>query len=142
LQLKIINQIPDISPETIEDRNKFDMLARSLTLVQILWLVFSLRVRLKRALDIYKLEVLTAASVACSTVTYFCCWNKPVDVSITIYAQVNPEYVESMGLESRRRLGRGQKDKMVQHLTDVCRKMEEASKRIPNDSHVISVRTV
>jgi hypothetical protein len=33
LQLKIIDQILDISFETIEDRNKFDMLARSLKLV-------------------------------------------------------------------------------------------------------------
>lgn len=86
LQVKLIDQISNIGIRTIEDWNKFDMFVRCLTLIQIIWLVFGLELRILRKYVISQLESLTAALVVCPIVTYFLCWNKSKGVLTSRYA--------------------------------------------------------
>lgn len=61
LDLSMISCLPDIPLPNIKDRNKLDFFAKALTLVQTIWLILSLLVRVSRGYGVSQLEIITLA---------------------------------------------------------------------------------
>ena len=76
-----INGLPDLSVDDTLNKSKGDFFTQSLSIVQILWLIIILFIRVKKGLDITQLEVLTVAFALCSALTYLFWWDKPQDVN-------------------------------------------------------------
>lgn len=92
LDLSMISCLPDIPLPNIKDRNKLDFFAKALTLVQIIWLILSLLVRVSRGYGVSQLEIITLAFALCSVFSYGFCWDKPAGVMTAIYAEPNPSF--------------------------------------------------
>ncbi|KAG6865586.1 hypothetical protein C0991_001135 [Blastosporella zonata] len=74
----------DISEEDILDRSKGDALAKSLAVIQVTWFILQVAARAVQHLAITELEVVTLAFAILNFMTYFCWWNKPLDVNYGI----------------------------------------------------------
>ncbi len=99
----IIEHLPDISEDEVDDRNKGDFLVKGLALGQVTWLVIQLVVRAAKSLPVSQLEILTLAYSACAIVTYLILWSKPQDVKtpITIKATRRPTIEQLIALANR-----------------------------------------
>lgn len=75
----IIDRLPKMSEEGLDDRNKGDILMKFITLFQITWLIVQLIVRKVRDLPSSQLEVVTLAFAACTIITYLLLIKKPQD---------------------------------------------------------------
>ncbi|KAG6816841.1 hypothetical protein H0H87_002490 [Tephrocybe sp. NHM501043] len=75
------NRDIDVSEEDILDRSKGDILAKSLVLIQVTWFIIQIMARAEQHLAITELEVVTLAFAVLNFITYFCWWNKPLDVN-------------------------------------------------------------
>ena len=84
-ELGILERLPYIHEQNLEDQNKGDALLKALALLQVIWLIITLIVRAARHLPSSQLELLVAAFSGCSVVIYALFWNKPKDVSTTRY---------------------------------------------------------
>ncbi|KAG6915933.1 hypothetical protein DXG01_009227 [Tephrocybe rancida] len=80
-----------ISEQDIQDKSKGDLLAKSLVLLQVTWFILQVVARAAQRLDITELEVVTLAFAILNYFTYFCWWNKPLDVNRPI--QITADYV-------------------------------------------------
>ncbi|TVY76016.1 hypothetical protein LSUE1_G006257, partial [Lachnellula suecica] len=69
--------LPNIVKEDIEDKNKADSLAKSLVIIQALWMVIQVLGRLVVGVPVTLLEVNTLGHVLCALVIYLLWWNKP-----------------------------------------------------------------
>ena len=84
-ELGILERLPHIHEQNLEDQNKGDALIKALALLQVIWLIITLIVRAARHLPSSQLELLVAAFAGCSLVIYLLFWSKPKDVSTTRY---------------------------------------------------------
>ncbi|KAH0579937.1 hypothetical protein H2248_002758 [Termitomyces sp. 'cryptogamus'] len=73
-----------VSKEEILDRSKGDFLSKALVLLQVSWYVLQVLVRAIQHLAITELELVTLGYAILNFITYFCWWNKPLDVHYPI----------------------------------------------------------
>ena len=83
-QLGIIDRLPRLTEEQLDDRNKGDALVKLIAIVQIGWLVVQLIVRKVRNLASTQLEIFTLAFAICSLFTYGILWRKPQDAKVPV----------------------------------------------------------
>lgn len=76
----IIDKLPSITEDQIDDLNKSDAFVKILAVAQILWLCIQLCERLNGHLPTTQLEVVTLAFAICSILTYVLLLNRPKDV--------------------------------------------------------------
>lgn len=79
-ELGIINKLPAISEDEIDDLNKGDLVVKILAVSQISWLCIQLSTRLARNIPTTQLEVVTLAFTVCSILTYGLLYSRPKDV--------------------------------------------------------------
>jgi hypothetical protein len=85
-ELGIIEKLPAIHKDEIDDRNKSDFVVKAIAVLQASWLMVQLIWRgAVQHLPITLLEIATVAFAACSLVTYMVQWDKPKDVQSVIY---------------------------------------------------------
>lgn len=84
-KMGIINKLPAVSEDELDDRNKGDFLVKLLALGQVLWLIVQLIARGAKGLVPSQLEIVVLAFSSCTFVTYLLLWSKPQDVKTTIY---------------------------------------------------------
>lgn len=72
--------MPEISEEDIEDRNKSDGLARFITVVQSLWFTVDSLGRVAQGLFLTTLELTTLSFVFLMVACSICWWRKPMDI--------------------------------------------------------------
>ena len=65
-----VNKLPDLSVDDILDKSKVDFSTKRLAIVQILWLIITFFIRVKKGLAVTQLEVLTVTFALCSTLAY------------------------------------------------------------------------
>ncbi|KAK2463897.1 hypothetical protein APHAL10511_004069 [Amanita phalloides] len=95
---------PDIAVEDILDKSKADGIAKAIVLIQTLWFALQVLNRLVQHLPVTELEITTLAHVTINVFTYWCWWNKPLDVKRPI--DIYPRNDESQTKEqSSERLG-------------------------------------
>ena len=101
-QFGIIDRLPRLTEEQLDDRNKGDALVKLIAIVQIGWLVVELITRRVRNLASTQLEVFTLAFAICSLVTYGILFKKPQDakVPIDVPARRHPTAAEMAQLTS------------------------------------------
>ena len=73
--------MPKITLEDIDDRNKSDSLARGIAIVQSLWFLTNSIGRLAQGLHLTTLELTTLSFVFAMTGCSICWWRKPMDIS-------------------------------------------------------------
>jgi hypothetical protein len=76
----IIEKLPRMTEDEIDDLNKGDVFLKVLAVVQIMWLCIQLITRLSRRLPTTQLEVVTLAFAVTSITTYALLYNRPKDV--------------------------------------------------------------
>ncbi|PYI36123.1 hypothetical protein BP00DRAFT_474770 [Aspergillus indologenus CBS 114.80] len=84
LAAKVLLQLPDITEKELQDRSKADWLLRSITVLQILWMIIQIAVRGVTRLAVTPLEIGVAAFACCAVMTYVLSWNKPKGVQVPI----------------------------------------------------------
>jgi len=82
-QLLIIDKLPLMTEDEIDDLNKGDVLFKCLAVSQILWLCIQLVTRVSRNLPTTQLEIVTLAFAVISIVTYVLLYSRPKDVQTT-----------------------------------------------------------
>lgn len=79
-ELGIIDKLPALSKDEIEDRNKGDLIVKILAVINILWLFIQVGIRRYHGQSITQLETMTAAFAVSSTLTYCLLYAKPQGV--------------------------------------------------------------
>lgn len=79
-QVGIIDKLPRMTEDEVDDLNKGDVFLKVLAVVQIMWLCIQLITRLSRKLPTTQLEVVTLAFAITSIFTYALLYNRPKDV--------------------------------------------------------------
>jgi hypothetical protein len=79
-KLRIIDKLPHMTEDEIDDLNKGDLFVKFLALSQISWLIIQLVTRWIRGLPTTQLEIVTFAFAVTSIVTYALLWSRPKDV--------------------------------------------------------------
>ncbi|KAG6917688.1 hypothetical protein DXG01_001663 [Tephrocybe rancida] len=74
----------EVSEKDIQDKSKGDVLSKCLVLLQVTWFVLQVLARVVQHLAITELEIATLAFAVLNFMTYFCWWNKPLDVNCPI----------------------------------------------------------
>ncbi|KAJ5725885.1 uncharacterized protein N7483_007242 [Penicillium malachiteum] len=82
----ILERLPDISTDEIQDKSKADSFLRVITVIQILWLCVQTIARWVEGLAVTQLEIATVAFAICAVLMYHICWAKPKGVDIPITA--------------------------------------------------------
>ncbi|KAE8409777.1 hypothetical protein BDV37DRAFT_277432 [Aspergillus pseudonomiae] len=67
----IIERLPNITCQEIDDKNKGDSLIKVLAVVQIIWLIVQLILRFAYHKSASQLEIMTVAYAVCACVTYY-----------------------------------------------------------------------
>jgi hypothetical protein len=80
----VSNDLRAISVHEIFDRSKSDSLARSLTVLQVLWFVVQCIARSNQHLPLTELEVVTLAYASLVGISYLAWWHKPMDLRVPI----------------------------------------------------------
>lgn len=88
---KKIIQLPEIPKPNIDERSKTDAFARCITAIQVMWFASEKIARLAAHLPIALLELSTMAFIACSAMTGFFWWHKPLDVRTSTVFTISPE---------------------------------------------------
>ncbi|KAG6818343.1 hypothetical protein H0H93_005858 [Arthromyces matolae] len=73
-----------ITEREILDKSKGDALAKALVLFQVTWFLLQALARANQHLPVTELEVVTLAFAFLNFMTYFCWWNKPLDVDFPV----------------------------------------------------------
>jgi hypothetical protein len=81
----IIEKLPSVEKEDIQDRSKSDGLVRILAVIQVLWLVVQMIARQIVHVSSSALEFSTLAFSSCAFIIYLIEWSKPKDVAVHIY---------------------------------------------------------
>ncbi|KIW24682.1 uncharacterized protein PV07_10384 [Cladophialophora immunda] len=84
-KMGIIDRLPSLSEDEVDDRNKGDFLVKGLAVAQVIWLFVQLVARGARGLAPSQLEIVVLAFAACTFATYILLWNKPQDVRTPTY---------------------------------------------------------
>jgi len=79
-ELHIIDKLPHMTEEEIEDLNKGDIFVKFLAVSQISWLSIQLITRVSRRLPTTQLEIVTLAFAVISVITYVLLYSRPKDV--------------------------------------------------------------
>lgn len=79
-ELGIIDRLPQMTDDEIDDLNKGDIVVTLLAVSQILWLCIQLITRLSRGIPTTQFEILTLAFAVCSLFTYGLSYSRPKDV--------------------------------------------------------------
>jgi hypothetical protein len=79
-KLGIIEKLPRMTEDEIDNLNKGDVFLKVLAVVQIMWLCIQLITRLSRRLPTTQLEVVTLAFAVTSIITYALLYSRPKDV--------------------------------------------------------------
>ena len=107
----IIERLPSLSADNIQDRSKEDLFAKSLALVQITWFLIQTITRLCQGLATTPLELMTFAFAISTGFTYFLLLDKPKDVgtSVTIPASryASPQEMTRLAVAGPYSQGRG-----------------------------------
>lgn len=92
----IIETLPRITEDEIEDRNKGDTLVKFLALVQVSWFFVQVVTRLCYRIPTSQLEIMVFSFAICAALTYCLLLNKPKDActSIVINAARHPKAQE------------------------------------------------
>jgi hypothetical protein len=101
-RLGIIDKLPRITEDEINDLNKGDVVVKLLAVSQISWLCVQLITRLSQNMPITQLELVTLSFAVCSIVTYGLFYNRPKDVQTIreTLAVRNPNPVEMARIAS------------------------------------------
>ncbi|KAJ5816846.1 hypothetical protein N7447_009079 [Penicillium robsamsonii] len=91
-EMGIIDKLPYMSQDSLDDHNSGDLVVNILALLQISWMFTQLGVRLSRHLPTSPLEIFTLYFAICSLITYVMLISKPQDVrtAYTIKAVRHP----------------------------------------------------
>ncbi|KAG6820555.1 hypothetical protein H0H93_015440 [Arthromyces matolae] len=84
LESLLYNGDIQITEREILDKSKGDALAKALVLFQVTWFLLQALARAIQHLPITELEVVTLAFAFLNFMTYFCWWNKPLDVDFPV----------------------------------------------------------
>lgn len=97
-KLGIIQRLPTLLLDELDDRNKGDLLVKVIAMWQILWLFIQVMTRLAKGTPITQLEVMATAFSACSLLTYYFLLDRPQDVqtSCTVAAVRHPIPLEML----------------------------------------------
>ena len=127
-----INKLPTLSVDDILDKSKVDFFTKRLAIVQILWLIITLFILVKKGLAITQLEVLTVAFALCSTLTYLFWWDKPQDVNTATLIGSGDRKLPDEDHEIKGE----QADRLLRTLLDPLKGFQKDSlpRRIPNDN--------
>ena len=92
----IIDELPCITEDEIDDLSKGDLFLKVLAVFQIMWLCIQLITRLSRKLPATQLEVVTFAFAVTSVITFGLLLSRPKDVQTVreVYAVRDPTPVE------------------------------------------------
>jgi hypothetical protein len=83
--------LPKISEDDIEDRNKTDGLARGITIVQVLWFTTNVFGRIAQGLCVTTLELTTLGFIFLMICCSICWWRKPMGVTRPVIIFVNAD---------------------------------------------------
>ena len=84
-ELGIIDRLPSISEDDLDDRNKGDIITKALAATQIICFALQMLVRWYTKLPVTQLECMTMAFALCASYIYlFQLWKKPKDAQFTI----------------------------------------------------------
>lgn len=99
-ELGILEQLPSLYEDDVEDRNKGDLFVKIVAVVQIGWFFIQMGARLKKGFATSQLEILTLAYAICTAITYLLLLDQPKDVqySVIISATRYPTYKELIRL--------------------------------------------
>lgn len=78
---QLISKLPTISEDEINDKRDSDILLKSLSLLQVTWMVAQMIARAVRHLPSTQLEVMTLAFAGCAFVIYLLLWERPRNVT-------------------------------------------------------------
>jgi hypothetical protein len=81
----IIDSLPSLPAERLDDLSKTGTMLKLITLTQIVWLIVQLIVRKTENLTTIPLEIAVLAFAAVSLVTYVTLWSKPQDIQTCFY---------------------------------------------------------
>ncbi|QYS99872.1 hypothetical protein H0G86_006990 [Trichoderma simmonsii] len=85
----IIERMPDIKEEAIDDKNKSDSLVKILAILQVSWLVVQLIVRTINNLHFAQLEITAVAFGATAILIYSIDFTKPQDINVPFYMDMH-----------------------------------------------------
>ncbi|KAL8366028.1 hypothetical protein RB595_004692 [Gaeumannomyces hyphopodioides] len=80
----IIERLPKLEEEELQDRNKSDAVVKLLAIIQVFWLATQLATRAARGLPVTTLEISAVAYVASSLVTYLLQWDSIKDLTVPV----------------------------------------------------------
>lgn len=100
--LGIIERLPQLSTEEIEDRSKADLLVKSIGLGQITWFIVQVITRLSQRVATSPLEIMTFAFAVSTAIAYFLLLDKPKDVGTSVVLpavrHVTPQEISRLAL--------------------------------------------
>jgi hypothetical protein len=101
-KLGILNCLPKITKNELDDRNKGDILVKIIAVIQVIWLIMQLIARRVKGLESTQLEIVTLAFAACALLSYCMLFNKPQDPTVPtyVYAHRYPTASEMVQLAS------------------------------------------
>jgi hypothetical protein len=79
-----------ITEQEIQDKGKSDSLGKSLTILQLSWLLVQCSARLVPRLPLTTLELGTLAYIPCALVIYYLWWDKPYEINTPTYLDLHP----------------------------------------------------
>ena len=83
-KLRIIDSLPKVDPEDLDDRSKGNLFVKLIAIGQICWFVLQFLVRLSIGITITQLEVMVFAFTVVSIAPYVLAWHRPKDVTYTL----------------------------------------------------------
>lgn len=94
----------EITKEEIMDKSKQDLLAKSFTMVQIIWFIIQLLARVIEQLPTTQIELATFGYAVLNLVTFFAWWSKPQNVNVPVKVFADKSDQITMGVHPSRRL--------------------------------------
>jgi hypothetical protein len=79
-----------ITEKEIQDKGKSDSLGKSLTILQLSWLLVQCSARLVQHLPLTTLELSTLAYIPCALVIYYLWWDKPYEINTPTHLDLHP----------------------------------------------------
>ncbi|CAO2654198.1 Nn.00g109310.m01.CDS01 [Neocucurbitaria sp. VM-36] len=90
------------SRKEIKDKGKADVMAKALTIVQIVWILVQSVARIVQHLPLTTLEISTLAYIPCAIIAYILWWNKPYEVNMPTRLHLKPTGLPILHLNHRR----------------------------------------
>ncbi|OCL08119.1 hypothetical protein AOQ84DRAFT_407568 [Glonium stellatum] len=105
LHKPILEHLPSITQDEIDDKSKGDFFVKATALIQVLWLLIQVVIRAARGLVVSQLEIVVLAYSVCTIITYVLCWSKPqgtqIPTAIKLPKPVNVDLLELVSTVSR-----------------------------------------